>query len=478
MLLDKIKNPIILFCFVFVLSGCSIFGTNLLVYTQDVPQLDHYELLDDGEFFLAVAVSGGGSRSAVWSAAVFRELFEQVKLPDGRSILDEIDYISCVSGGSVSSAYYCINKPDVDTTHEQEYALFFEQYLKDMRSNIEAQIFYRPLTWYRIFLEPQEKAFFLKWHFEKEFYGTITFDEMYRRQAQGFCPTLIVNTTHMDSGAKFLFTTIPPEEFKMPDQYESELYEKYMDSGIMRSNILFEQGILETLFCRDIGVNIGEVEVSRAVVASSAVPLVFGPLIIEDQIHSTPDTPIYIHLNDGGIGDTLGLESIMELAMKRFSQKECPYKKGMVIIIDANQRIDPTDTEEVIRAFGLEGIVERTRVVYAYRGKTLAYYVIMFLQRDSHLNEISFVYISPYLVQDRELMEQVDETPYPRSFMPPELGDIVNNFKATPTRFKIDNELANSIELAAEIVVEEVRDMILESYLEGCGMNGTSDNSQ
>ncbi len=46
-----------------------------------------------------------------------KELYKQVKLPDGRSITDEIDYISSVSGGSLSMAYYCLNKPNVDSSH-------------------------------------------------------------------------------------------------------------------------------------------------------------------------------------------------------------------------------------------------------------------------------------------------------------------------------------------------------------------------
>jgi len=469
-----IRTPAVLLSFLFILSGCSIFGKNLIIYTQEMPQCADYELIDDGDFFLAVAVSGGGSRSAVWSAAVFRELFEQVKLPDGRSILDEVDYISCVSGGSVSSAYYCINKPAVDTTHQEEYDLFFEKYLKAMRSNIEAAVFYRPLNWYRIFLEPPEKAFFLKWHFENEFYGEMTFDELYERQARGVCPTLIVNTTHMDSGAKFLFTTIPPEEFDIPFREDLDGFEYFEDTGIYQSNIMYEKGILETLFCKDIGVDVGEIEVSRAVVASSAVPLVFGPLLLEDNIRSTPDEPVYVHLSDGGIGDTLGLESVMELAMTRFSRGDCAYKKGMVIIIDANQHIDPEDTETVVRAFGLEGIIERSRVVYAYRGKTLAYYAIMFVQSDPRFRDISFVYISPYLVSDESLMDYIDDSSYPKSVLPPELQGIINNFKATPTRFKIDRELADSIERAAEIVVGGVKDDILNNYLGGCGTDASN----
>jgi hypothetical protein len=345
--------------------------------------------------------------------------------------------------------------------------------MKDMRSNIEAAVFYRPLNWYRIFLEPQEKAFFLKWHFEDKFFDTTTFDELYRRQVEGKCPTLIVNTTHMDSGAKFLFTTIPSEEFRYPAEEEEKGYEYFMDTGILKSNIMFEEGILGTMFCSDVGVNVGDIEVSRAVVASSAVPLVFGPVLIEDNIRSTPEASIYAHLSDGGVGDTLGLESIMELAMTRLSQEDCSFERGMVIIIDANQRIDPGDTESIIRAFGMNRIIERTRVVYAYRGKTLTYYAIMFIQGDPRYKDITFVYISPYLVEDTQLIHLIDESPYPMSSIPPELESIVNNFKATPTRFKIDSELADSIELAAEIVVGQVKDMILENYLyeSGAGMD-------
>ena len=135
-----------------------------------------YNALDDGDYFLAVTVSGGGSRSAVWSAAVFRELFKQVKLPDGRSILDEVDYISSVSGGSVSSAYYCLNKPESDTSNIEEHTTFFDTFVKEMRRNIERDVMLKPWLWYRIFLQPVELAFYLKWDFDKYYFHNATFN--------------------------------------------------------------------------------------------------------------------------------------------------------------------------------------------------------------------------------------------------------------------------------------------------------------
>ena len=176
-----------------VLSGCSVLTNRMIIYDDGELVGEKLAPTGDGDFFLAVAVSGGGSRSAVWSAAVMKELFYQVKLPDGRSIIDEIDYMSSVSGGSLSSAYYCMNKPETDTRDIEEYEEFFDRYLSDMRRNIESDILFKPWLWYRIFVLPEEKAFFLKWDFEKYYFGESTFRDLYERQKKGYCPTLIIN---------------------------------------------------------------------------------------------------------------------------------------------------------------------------------------------------------------------------------------------------------------------------------------------
>src|SRR5438067_2452798 len=57
--------------------------------------------IDDG-YFVGVAISGGGSRSANFSAAC---LFELQRL----GILQHVDYVSSVSGGSITAAYYCLS---------------------------------------------------------------------------------------------------------------------------------------------------------------------------------------------------------------------------------------------------------------------------------------------------------------------------------------------------------------------------------
>src|SRR5438094_148244 len=56
---------------------------------------------DDG-FFIGIAISGGGLRSANFSAAC---LFQLQKL----GLLEHVDCISSVSGGSLTAAYYCLS---------------------------------------------------------------------------------------------------------------------------------------------------------------------------------------------------------------------------------------------------------------------------------------------------------------------------------------------------------------------------------
>jgi predicted acylesterase/phospholipase RssA len=420
--------------------GCSPIADDEIVYNRRSAD-ESYIPVDEGNFFVAVAVSGGGSRSAVWSAAVMEELYRQVKLPDGRSITDEIDYISCVSGGSISSAYWCLHKPEMDTAHTSEYDAFFERFARDMCMNIQGDMISRPWEWFLLLLTDEQKGIVLMRELDNRFYHGRTFDDLYKREKAHISPTLIINGTEMDSGAKFLFTTLPRSEFA-----NRSLLGRYggAASGIMKSNIIYDPDVLGVRFCRDIGLSIGEMTVSRAVVASAGVPLVFGPVVLKDELRSTPDREAYIHVNDGGISDTLGLETLIQLFMDRYNRpKKNRFARGLILIIDANQHLDPEDSVYSIKGFGPAALIERSREIISYRGKNLTYLTIMFLQQDPRFKDIRFVYISPYMVDDPKMIALV---------------------KKTPTRLKIRPENAENLRSAASIVVSGLSDRILANY--------------
>src|SRR5262245_15100314 len=68
----------------------------------------------DGDPLLGVALSGGGSRAAVFGAAAL-EALGRIRLPEGDSLLQHIAYISSVSGGSLAASYYAEGKPGRET---------------------------------------------------------------------------------------------------------------------------------------------------------------------------------------------------------------------------------------------------------------------------------------------------------------------------------------------------------------------------
>jgi predicted acylesterase/phospholipase RssA len=441
MLARKVFFPL-LFCVLALSSfACGSLSDEDIVYIGTPRIKDTYVPADEGDFFLAVAVSGGGSRSAVWSAAVLRELYRQVKLGDNRSIIDEIDYISSVSGGSISSAYYCLNKPEGDSTHTDEYGRFFERFLADMRTNIQGEMIAEPNKWYRIFISDEKKGIILKEELDKRFFGRRTFNDLYVREKKRACPTLIINGTEMDSGAKFLFTTLPSSQFTRRSLLGSVRADR---TGIVKSNILYEPEVLGVKFCSDIGLSIGDMEVSRAVVASAGVPLVFGPVILKDETRSKPDREAYVHVNDGGISDALGLETLLQLFIDRFNRpKKMRLSGGLILIIDANRHLDPEDSIYTVKGFGPVALIERSREIMAYRGKNLTYLTIMLMQRDPRYRDIRFVYLSPYMVDD------------PR---------IIDTVKKIPIRLKIKPEQADALEEAAKIVVGRYKERILANF--------------
>ena len=66
------------------------------------------------DLVVGVALSGGGSRAALFGASGL-EALAQVRGPDGASVLDQVSYLSSVSGGSLSASYYALNKPPRET---------------------------------------------------------------------------------------------------------------------------------------------------------------------------------------------------------------------------------------------------------------------------------------------------------------------------------------------------------------------------
>ena len=259
--------------------------------------------------FIGIAISGGGSRASVFSAAVFFELQRY-------GLLQQVDVISSVSGGSFTAAYYVLScddpyntpptiegsarprwDPDVVFTKLQKHLI-----AKWVRNSFWIVHMFR--YWFTYY----DRTDVMAWIVADTLYDTTWF------KGRGFHfkdlnpqrPYLIINATnnteHTGGTKVFCFT------------------KEYFDK--LRSNIDYYP-------------------IAHAVMASAAFPAVFQSVTLKDY---SQKEAWYVHLIDGGASDNLGITALGEI----LEEKTDIRSKKLIIVIDAhkaNYGKDPRDPD-------------------------------------------------------------------------------------------------------------------------------------
>ena len=237
---------------------------------------------------LAVAFSGGGSRAAALAYGVLLEL-RDTKLPAANGnvrLLDEVDAISAVSGGSFTAAYYGLHG---DAT----FPAFEHKVLRrDLSADLLRQVL-NPLRWFT----PQGRSAAAAQLYGSTIFHGARFADLQKRDG----PLVIINASDLETGNRFPF---------LQGQFD--------------------------LLCSDLL----SYPVGDAVAASSAVPVMFEPVVLENYATCNPARAVaqlkddespqlqqaidglqgyrdkrarrYIHLADGGLTDNLGLRAFQE----------------------------------------------------------------------------------------------------------------------------------------------------------------------
>jgi patatin-like phospholipase len=300
----------------------------------------------EDDTIIGIAFSGGGSRAAYFSAAGL-EAFSRLRLsPQSPSLLERVAYISSVSGGSVASAYFVMEKPGKNQSGQKEsvlrpdgaltdrYRAFFDAYLKTMASDIQGAVVWR--QFYKIrWLDSNQRATSLAETLDSSFLRGRTFKDLYEREQQGDAPRLILNTTVYNNGRRAVMTTLPDPvfEYKFFNQLQKELEALPHDRGIKPLPVALKnaQEALIPVTFEDLGADGRGVPLSMAVAASASFPPLIGPITIQVQGDSKH---IYHHLGDGGLFDNQGTESLVQLLLQRY--KENKKKRALVIAFDSS----------------------------------------------------------------------------------------------------------------------------------------------
>jgi predicted acylesterase/phospholipase RssA len=364
-------------------------------------------------YFVGIAISGGGSRSANFAAAC---MFHLQRL----GLLQRADYVSSVSGGSLAAAYYCLSDDAAWNPGDVQKKLT-HHFATDMIVTVSM-----PWNWLPLMFTDWDRSDVLASSFRKVLFSrdgrTLTFADLRSDR-----PRLLMNSTDLQSGKSFVFCD---ESF---DQLNSDL---------------------------------ASYPIAHAVAASSAVPVILHQVTLRDfnTIYKQ-----YRHLVDGGVVDNLGVKTLVETYRAQMKASNgAAYPNGAVfILLDArtqydariSSRGDTTVLESLQFGAGLSSTVLINRASSATMDEMIldsapdsATAATLRKERDDLING-GFVRLEntqgrPVYVLHLALsrLNEVADLPF-KGF-----SDSVNNIA---TYFNIDQSEAANLYQAADLLVEQ-----------------------
>src|SRR5690348_2341206 len=238
----------------------------------------------DREVLIGLAVSGGGSRAALFAAGAFEALSKIRVGANQHSLLDQVSYLSSVSGGSMASSYFVARKPGktvpiLTATGElaPAYQEFFSRFKEDMKFDLEGQILRRQLFRLR-WINPAWTAWSLAELLDESYLNGMTFKDLAQREAQGDSPRLLINTTLYNNGRRFVVSTLPREASQYDVFLDLKRHPVARQVDEESEQILHARWeSLHSVTPEDIKLDTCPIRVAAAVVGSMSFPPVVGP---------------------------------------------------------------------------------------------------------------------------------------------------------------------------------------------------------
>jgi predicted acylesterase/phospholipase RssA len=315
------------------LTGCASAIASRVPKAQAVPSC--VRPAPDGDLLLGVALSGGGSRAAVFGAASL-EALGRIRLPNGDSILQHVAYISSVSGGGVAASYYGEHKPSRETPvltpsgdYTEEYQTFFTRYHEQVSQNFEGPLIRRQLATFR-WINSALAAHSLNEIFKERLLGKVTLGDLSARQLRGDIPALLFNSAFYNTGRRFILTTTAP------DVAHYDLFADLRRSAVSRGTDVEFPALsqrmwegLTPLTPLDLRIDPCPIPVSTAVTASASFPPLVGPITFRVEGDET-----YWHVGDGGLYENAGVETLFAAFLKKLQERKT--KRALIFAFDSS----------------------------------------------------------------------------------------------------------------------------------------------
>lgn len=315
-----------------MLAGCTSYGVIKNKPSAAVHNTERYDLKhfvnnkSSGDTVFILAFSGGGTRAATMAYGVLEELRDTKITAGGRNmrLLDEVDHISSVSGGSFTAAYYGLHGEKIFDNFEKDF----------LRANIQKHLvtsLINPFHWFG----PTGRTERAIDYYQHVLFHGATFADM----MQPGRPMIVINASDLAQGVRFSFI------------------QDYFD--LLSSDLL-------------------SFPVARAVAASSAVPVVLNPVVLENypgvgfkwppytaelikqnaefamlyeglSSYSDKVNRKYIHFVDGGITDNMGMRAMSDVValaggpgVMRSRANMKPPSRVVFLSVNASTKGNPT----------------------------------------------------------------------------------------------------------------------------------------
>jgi predicted acylesterase/phospholipase RssA len=385
---------------------------------------------DLGDLTLGVAISGGGSRSAYFATCVLEELGRH-KIPGkDKTYLDEVDFVSGVSGGSLAASYYCANR------HRKGYPEGHDEFFKRMKEDLSANFERSAATRFLLgSFALIEFTYYDTWNLLAATWNSDIFDGLTFGDLDPAGPVLLVNAACYDNGQKFIFSRAPlatrgfADLSKLIKNKRPQVWTGETQPGA-------------TMTYETIDSSIADCPLVTAVAASSAIPAVLGPIVLRDRRRS-----VDVRLGDGGIYDNHGFEALYQAMLP--AMRLHPDRPAAILVLDgagffesstaAGEMTTTSDYLERVaaiawvRAAGYEEIAFRSVQEEAFRRGT-----------NFPIRQVVPEVVSLY--DSGAIAKSIDD--------PAEVESIVKRLQAVPTRYSLDEEAADAIGEAAPALTE------------------------
>lgn len=270
------------------------------------------------DLLLLVTFSGGGNRAAAMAYGTLEQLaLDRFGAAGGsRRVLDAVDVISSVSGGSIVGAYYVLHGDQLFTRFRQDYLY------RNAQSALLWRMMLSPVAWRRLTSSFYSRGDLFADYLDRHLFHGATFADL---AAAPDRPFLVVNSTDLSAAGRFEFT------------------QDWFD-----------------VICTDLD----SFPVARAVAASSAYPVLMTPIAVRNhagrcgyqpsqqlvesagagppgrasnlvervRAYQDPGSLAYLHLADGALSDNLGIRAAIDALLLSRDFEEVQRRLGLARI--------------------------------------------------------------------------------------------------------------------------------------------------